>query len=86
MTIGLSLVIVSGSTLLAILKFKGNYFANFTPSGAPIALAPFLVIIESVSHIAKIISLGVRLAANITAGHLLLSIFSTFGFKILASS
>lgn len=86
MTIGLSMTIVIGSTLLAIIKFKDNYFANFTPSGAPIALAPFLVIIESVSHIAKVVSLGVRLAANITAGHLLLSIFSTFGSKILASS
>ena len=85
-TIGLSLTIVAGSTLHAVYKFKDNYFANFTPSGSPIFLAPFLVLIETVSHIAKIISLGVRLAANITAGHLLLSIFSTFGLNLLTSS
>lgn len=85
-TIGLSLTIIIGATIHAILNFKDEYFAVFTPAGAPIGLAPFLVIIETVSHLAKIISLGVRLAANITAGHLLLAIFSTFGLNILLSS
>jgi F-type H+-transporting ATPase subunit a len=57
--------------------------ALFTPENSPIALAPFLVIIETVSQFSKVISLGVRLAANITAGHLLLGIFSGFLFTFL---
>lgn len=85
-TIGLSFSILTGSTIYAILNFSDNFFSVFTPLGAPIILAPALVIIETVSHLAKIISLGVRLAANITAGHLLLAIISSFGFKILISN
>jgi F-type H+-transporting ATPase subunit a len=48
------------------------------PNGAPMGMAPFLIIIEFISHLAKAISLGLRLAANITAGHLLFTILSSF--------
>jgi F-type H+-transporting ATPase subunit a len=51
----------------------------FMPQGAPIALAPLLVIIELVSYSARAISLGLRLAANISAGHMLLAIIGGFG-------
>jgi len=83
---GLSFSIVVGATIYTIFNYSDKFFSIFTPLGAPIGLAPALVLIETVSHIAKIISLGVRLAANITAGHLLLAIISSFGFKILLSS
>lgn len=85
-TMGLSFSIVVGATIYTIFNYSDKFFSIFTPLGAPIGLAPALVLIETVSHIAKIISLGVRLAANITAGHLLLAIISSFGFKILLSS
>jgi len=48
------------------------------PNGAPMVLAPFLVVIELVSYAAKAITLGVRLAANLTAGHLLFPILAGF--------
>ena len=41
-------------------------------------LAPFLVLVEVISYAARAISLGVRLAANIIAGHLLFTIMSGF--------
>lgn len=82
-TMGLSLTIIIGSTMYAIINHLDKFLSVFTPFGSPILLAPALVLIETVSHLAKIISLGVRLAANITAGHLLLAIISSFGFKIL---
>ena len=85
-TIGFSFTIILGSTLYALTNFKDEFLSIFTPYGAPIALAPFLVLIEIVSYLAKIISLGVRLAANITAGHLLLAVISSFGFKMIAQS
>jgi len=50
----------------------------FMPAGAPLGLGPFLVLIEFISHFAKALSLGLRLAANITAGHLLFTILSVF--------
>lgn len=51
----------------------------FFPQGAPLALAPLLVCIEFVSYSARAISLGLRLSANISAGHLLLAIIGGFG-------
>jgi ATP synthase subunit 6 len=56
------------------------------PSGAPIILSPLLVIIEFVSNICRPIALGMRLAANLTAGHILLAILGNFGFKMLVYS
>lgn len=82
-TFGLSLSIFLGCTFLGLLNFRSDFFAMFMPAGSPLVLAPFLVIIELVSYIAKAISLGVRLAANITAGHLLFSIISGFAWQML---
>ncbi|MAS43788.1 MAG: ATP synthase F0 subunit A [Rhodobacteraceae bacterium] len=77
-TFGLSLSIFLGVTLLGMVNYGANYFSMFMPAGSPLALAPFMIIIEIVSHMAKAISLGVRLAANITAGHILFAILSGF--------
>ena len=82
-TVGLSFTIIAGGCLISSKSYGPDYLATFTPENSPIALAPFLVIIETVSQFSKVISLGVRLAANITAGHLLLAIFSTFLFGFI---
>lgn len=47
-------------------------FAHLVPLGTPIILMPFIVLIESIRNIIRPITLSVRLAANLTAGHLLL--------------
>ena len=77
-TFGFSLSIFIGVCLLGLLNHGLNYFSMFMPLGSPLALAPMLILIELISHVAKAISLGIRLAANITAGHILFSIFSGF--------
>lgn len=84
-TFGLSLSIFIGVTLLGLVNHGFNYFSMFMPAGSPLGLAPFLIIIEIISHTAKAISLGVRLAANITAGHILFSIFSGFVWTMLTA-
>lgn len=84
-TFGLSLSIFLACTIIGLQTHKLNYFAMFMPAGSPLWLAPFLVIIEFVSHCAKAISLGVRLAANITAGHLLFAILSGFTWNMLTA-
>ena len=63
------------------LYIKGtDFFADFTPEISPLWLAPLLSLIETVSYLARIISLGVRLSANILAGYILISIISNFLF------
>nr|AGE93597.1 ATP synthase F0 subunit a [Capsaspora owczarzaki] len=72
-----------GSLTIGFINYGINFFSMFMPSGAPLALAPFLILIELLSYVARGISLGVRLAANITSGHILLTIIATFIFKML---
>jgi ATP synthase subunit 6 len=84
-TFGLSLSIFLGVTLLGLVNYQSNYLSMFMPGGAPMIMAPFLVVIEIISHVAKAISLGVRLAANITAGHLLFAILSGFCWTMLTA-
>lgn len=44
---------------------------HLVPEGAPIMLSPILVMIELVSHLIRPVTLSVRLAANMMAGHLI---------------
>nr|QJS34580.1 ATP synthase F0 subunit 6 [Parantipathes sp. NB-2020]QJS34607.1 ATP synthase F0 subunit 6 [Sibopathes cf. macrospina NB-2020]WHI93307.1 ATP synthase F0 subunit 6 [Parantipathes sp. CM-2023] len=84
-TLGLSFSIVIGVTLAGIWKFKGDFLSILMPDGAPLGLAPLLVLIETVSFISRAISLGVRLAANLSAGHLLFAILAGFSFSMLTA-
>lgn len=48
--------------------------AHLVPLGTPYALMPFIVLIETVRNVIRPLTLSVRLAANIVAGHLLLTL------------
>ena len=85
MTFGLSLSILIAVTLLGFTTFKLNFLSILMPGGVPLMLAPFLVGIETLSYMIRAISLGVRLAANISAGHLLFAILSWFTFNMLSN-
>ncbi|MFL5782227.1 MAG: F0F1 ATP synthase subunit A [Thermoleophilaceae bacterium] len=49
-----------------------GYFRSWIPSGTPGKMKPFIFVIEVISQFVRIISLSVRLFANILAGHMLL--------------
>jgi F-type H+-transporting ATPase subunit a len=85
-SLGLSLTIFIGVTILALSIHGIKFFSFFIPSGTPLALVPLLVLIELVSYLARAVSLGVRLFANITAGHTLLKILSTYLFKLFTGN
>jgi ATP synthase subunit 6 len=82
-TFSLSFSFFIGVFLIGITKHKIHFLSFFLPSGAPLELAPLLVMIEIVSYIFRPISLGVRLFANITAGHSLLLIIAGFAWDAL---
>lgn len=76
--LGLSVTIFLGVTILSLSLHKLHFFSFFVPTGAPTALIPLLVPIEIISYLARAVSLGVRLFANLTAGHVLLKILAGF--------
>nr|WOE91066.1 ATP synthase F0 subunit 6 [Cassiopea sp. MKL-2023] len=82
-TFGVSLSVLIAVTILGIKNFKLDFFSMLMPQGAPMALGPLLVLIETASYLSRAISLGVRLAANLSAGHLLFIILASFAYKML---
>nr|YP_010147356.1 ATP synthase F0 subunit 6 [Plautia crossota]QQP22167.1 ATP synthase F0 subunit 6 [Plautia crossota] len=59
-----------------------SMFAHLVPNGTPAALMPFMVMIETISNIIRPGSLGVRLTANMIAGHLLMSLLGNKSIDI----
>jgi ATP synthase subunit 6 len=82
-TMTLSCTIFIGVTIIGILKHKLHFLSFFLPPGAPIELAPFLVIIEMISYFFRAISLGVRLFANMLSGHCLVKILAGFAWSMI---
>jgi F-type H+-transporting ATPase subunit a len=58
------------------------YLAGWVPAGTPRAMRPILFAIEVISQSVRIISLSVRLFANMLAGHLLI-LFMAGGLAVI---
>nr|QQQ88040.1 ATP synthase F0 subunit 6 [Silba sp. LW-2021] len=56
-----------------------HMFAHLVPQGTPAVLMPFMVCIETISNVIRPGTLAVRLAANMIAGHLLLTLLGNTG-------
>jgi F-type H+-transporting ATPase subunit a len=72
---------ISTMTTLILLGFalhNVRYLAILFPTGTPIAMTPFIILIEFVSYMARAVSLGMRLFANMFAGHSLVKILMSF--------
>jgi F-type H+-transporting ATPase subunit a len=85
LTFALSFTVVLGATLLGFQKHGLEFFSLLVPAGCPLGLLPLLVLIEFISYLARNISLGLRLAANILSGHMLLNILAGFTYNIMTS-
>lgn len=72
--------------------FKGIYnhgkhfLSLFCPKGISPSIIPLLVFIESISYFFRVVSLGLRLFANIFAGHVLLETVGIFLYKMFFAS
>ena len=84
LTFSLSFTIVIGATILGFQIHALKFFSLLVPSGCPLGLLPLLVLIEFISYLSRNVSLGLRLAANVLSGHMLLNILSGFTYNIMS--
>lgn len=55
-----------------------KYIKSLVPHGTPVWLAPIIFLIEIISHLLRPFTLGIRLFANMYAGHIMLGVFAIF--------
>jgi len=77
-TMALSLFVFVFVTAVALKEHGLHFFSYFVPPGVPALLIPLMVLIEVISYLSRIISLSVRLFANMMAGHVMLEVFGSF--------
>ncbi len=82
-TLGLSFSIWIGITIVGFQRNGLPFLSLFLPAGVPLPLAPFLVLLELISYCFRALSLGIRLFANMMAGHSLVKILSGFAWTML---
>ena len=80
--LSLSLTIWFSFILYGWIINTNHIFIHLVPQGTPIVLISFIVIIESIRNFIRPGTLSVRLAANIIAGHLLITLISSTGSSL----
>lgn len=77
-TFAIAMMVFILVTLLGIYLHGLHFFSLFLPAGTPWWLAPLMVVIELFAYLARPVSLSLRLAANMVAGHVLLKVMAGF--------
>jgi F-type H+-transporting ATPase subunit a len=77
-TLALTLVVFILTTIVGLIEHRLHFFSYFVPDGVPGILLVLIVPIEVISYFSRIISLSVRLFANMMAGHVMLEVFGAF--------
>ncbi|WP_236822906.1 F0F1 ATP synthase subunit A [Anaplasma platys] len=81
-TLALSMVVCAGVTVIGF-KHRGLHFLEiFLPQGTPMWLAPMMVFIKLFAYLARPVSLAIRLAANMIAGHTIIAVIAEFVLKM----
>lgn len=81
-TLSLALPMWVGHIVIGFYSTPQLRLAHLVPLGTPTALIPFMFLVEVVSRVIRPLTLSVRLAANITAGHLLLALLTGPSYSV----
>nr|QXF68456.1 ATP synthase F0 subunit 6 [Asiadodis yunnanensis] len=85
MTLSLALPLWVSFMLFGWINNSKHMFAHLVPQGTPGALMPFMVCIETISNMIRPGTLAIRLAANMIAGHLLMTLLGNTGSTMMLS-
>nr|YP_010963470.1 ATP synthase F0 subunit 6 [Psittacula echo] len=83
MNMALALPLWLATLLTGLRNQPTTSLGHLLPEGTPTPLIPALIMIETISLFIRPLALGVRLTANLTAGHLLIQLISTATITLL---
>nr|NP_739716.1 ATP synthase F0 subunit 6 [Lota lota]AIT70449.1 ATP synthase F0 subunit 6 [Lota lota]AIU94419.1 ATP synthase F0 subunit 6 [Lota lota]QNH82474.1 ATP synthase F0 subunit 6 [Lota lota]QWE37336.1 ATP synthase F0 subunit 6 [Lota lota]BAC23273.1 ATPase subunit 6 [Lota lota] len=83
LNMGLAVPLWLATVIIGMRNQPTHALGHFLPEGTPTPLIPVLIIIETISLFIRPLALGVRLTANLTAGHLLIHLISSAAFVLM---
>nr|ALU86093.1 ATP synthase F0 subunit 6 [Rastrelliger kanagurta] len=83
LNMGLAVPLWMATVLIGMRNQPTESLGHLLPEGTPTLLIPVLIIIETISLFIRPLALGVRLTANLTAGHLLIQLIATAAAVLL---
>nr|YP_010957035.1 ATP synthase F0 subunit 6 [Bathyanthias cubensis]WMY90219.1 ATP synthase F0 subunit 6 [Bathyanthias cubensis]WMY90232.1 ATP synthase F0 subunit 6 [Bathyanthias cubensis]WMY90258.1 ATP synthase F0 subunit 6 [Bathyanthias cubensis] len=83
LNLGLAVPLWLATVLIGLRNKPTHALGHLLPEGTPGPLIPMLIIIETISLFIRPLALGVRLTANLTAGHLLIQLIATAAFVLM---
>nr|NP_839816.1 ATP synthase F0 subunit 6 [Amia calva]AAR16095.1 ATPase6 [Amia calva]BAB40747.1 ATPase subunits 6 [Amia calva] len=83
MSLGLAVPLWLATVLIGMRNQPTAALGHLLPEGTPTPLIPVLIIIETISLFIRPVALGVRITANLTAGHLLIQLIATAAFVLI---
>jgi ATP synthase subunit 6 len=84
-TFGLALALFIGINIIGAQIHGIHFFSLFLPAGVPLIMAPFLVLVELIGYSFRVVSIALRLFANMMAGHSLLKILAGFAWTMFSA-
>nr|YP_010183927.1 ATP synthase F0 subunit 6 [Ostorhinchus fasciatus]YP_010389688.1 ATP synthase F0 subunit 6 [Ostorhinchus pleuron]QVG62691.1 ATP synthase F0 subunit 6 [Ostorhinchus fasciatus]UPT34462.1 ATP synthase F0 subunit 6 [Ostorhinchus pleuron] len=83
LNMGIAVPLWLATVIIGMRNQPTHALGHLLPEGTPTLLIPVLIIIETISLFIRPLALGVRLTANLTAGHLLIQLIATAAFVLL---
>nr|YP_009034432.1 ATP synthase F0 subunit 6 [Phycodurus eques]WIL09501.1 ATP synthase F0 subunit 6 [Phycodurus eques]WIL09891.1 ATP synthase F0 subunit 6 [Phycodurus eques]WIL09904.1 ATP synthase F0 subunit 6 [Phycodurus eques]WIL09917.1 ATP synthase F0 subunit 6 [Phycodurus eques]WIL09930.1 ATP synthase F0 subunit 6 [Phycodurus eques] len=83
LNMGLAVPFWLATVIIGMRNQPTHSLGHLLPEGTPTPLIPVLIVIETISLFIRPLALGVRLTANLTAGHLLIQLIATAAFVLL---